>query len=251
MSSLSATFSFLYHQIQNQPFQNKEKVMYIHLIFASFFFGTQASTILCKTTTTRKEAHDLTRVEWSIFANAYKVLGIPDKNTGLSYLDIASNTHSKYAFQAHGSAQFIAYHRKFMLDFEIKLQSIDSRAFIPYWDWSQESANPGASSIWQYLGHSNGVGRCLKDGLFKDIVYAYSTFSNKARSSDGKGYCLSRNWQAGSLFSPQMLGSFFTAAKNDYAAFELSLELVHGNVHIMNGCDMASMVKNDNELSKI
>jgi tyrosinase len=55
---------------------------------------------------------------------------------------------------AHQGPVFLPWHRYFLSQFERQLQRKVPGVFIPYWDWTKDSANPGASPIWadDFLG---------------------------------------------------------------------------------------------------
>jgi tyrosinase len=38
----------------------------------------------------------------------------------------------------HRSPSFLPWHRRFLLDFERALQSVDTSVALPYWDWSTD-----------------------------------------------------------------------------------------------------------------
>ncbi|MEU3726533.1 tyrosinase family protein [Streptomyces sp. NPDC031705] len=56
----------------------------------------------------------------------------------------------------HMSPSFFPWHRRYLLEFEKRLQALDPRVSIPYWDWTTD--NSPASSLWaeDFLG---GTGR--------------------------------------------------------------------------------------------
>nr|P55022.2 RecName: Full=Tyrosinase; AltName: Full=Monophenol monooxygenase [Streptomyces galbus]pir/T52526/ monophenol monooxygenase (EC 1.14.18.1) [imported] - Streptomyces galbus [Streptomyces galbus]CAA65005.1 Tyrosinase [Streptomyces galbus] len=66
---------------------------------------------------------------------------------------------------------FLPWHRRFLLDFEQALQSVDSSVALPYWDWSTDRTV--RASLWapDFLG---GTGRS-SDGRVMDGPFAAST----------------------------------------------------------------------------
>ena len=112
----------------------------------------------------RKEFRDMSRAEWSRFKRALlKLMGepAPSQNnaedpslpppTSMAFwtrLHLASVPH------AHGTPQFLPWHRLFVHKFEQALRTIDPTVTLPYWDWSLDAPNPAASPIWSlfYLG---------------------------------------------------------------------------------------------------
>ncbi|MFD5568668.1 tyrosinase MelC2 [Streptomyces cadmiisoli] len=70
----------------------------------------------------------------------------------------------------HRSPSFLPWHRRFLLDFERALQSVDASVALPYWDWSADRT--AGSSLWapDFLG---GSGRA-RDGRVTDGPFAES-----------------------------------------------------------------------------
>jgi len=70
----------------------------------------------------------------------------------------------------HRSPSFLPWHRKFLLQFEQALQSIDPNVTLPYWDWTADRTP--SSSIWgaDFLG---GNGRS-SDGQVTTGPFAFS-----------------------------------------------------------------------------
>ncbi|MER6565991.1 tyrosinase family protein [Streptomyces sp. NPDC001093] len=71
----------------------------------------------------------------------------------------------------HRSPSFLPWHRRFLLDFEQALQSVDPSVALPYWDWSTDRTV--RASLWapDFLG---GTGRST-DGRVMDGPFAGST----------------------------------------------------------------------------
>lgn len=63
-----------------------------------------------------------------------------------------------YRNGAHRGPSFLPWHREFLLQVENDLQAIDPSITIPYWDWTQDAADPAKAPIWAdtFLG-GNGV----------------------------------------------------------------------------------------------
>ncbi|MFI6052012.1 tyrosinase family protein [Streptomyces violascens] len=70
----------------------------------------------------------------------------------------------------HRSPSFLPWHRRFLIEFEQALQSVDPSVTVPYWDWTVDRT-PG-SSLWaaDFLG---GTGRS-RDGQVMDGPFAQS-----------------------------------------------------------------------------
>ncbi|MFE2519098.1 tyrosinase MelC2 [Streptomyces mirabilis] len=73
----------------------------------------------------------------------------------------------------HRSPSFLPWHRRFLLEFERALQSVDASVTLPYWDWSTDRSP--RSTLWapDFLG---GTGRSL-DGRVMDGPFAASAGS--------------------------------------------------------------------------
>ncbi|WP_031114021.1 tyrosinase family protein, partial [Streptomyces sp. NRRL S-146] len=70
----------------------------------------------------------------------------------------------------HRSPSFLPWHRRFLLEFERALQSVDASVSLPYWDWTVDRT-PRAS-LWapDFLG---GTGR-ERDGRVTDGPFSAS-----------------------------------------------------------------------------
>ncbi|MFF6774688.1 tyrosinase family protein [Streptomyces sp. NPDC012637] len=70
----------------------------------------------------------------------------------------------------HRSPSFLPWHRRFLLEFEQALQSVDPTVALPYWDWTADRTS--RSSLWapDFLG---GTGRA-RDGQVLDGAFARS-----------------------------------------------------------------------------
>lgn len=69
----------------------------------------------------------------------------------------------------HRSPSFLPWHRRFLIEFERALQSVEPSVTLPYWDWTADRT-PGAS-LWaaDFLG---GTGRD-RDGQVMDGPFAH------------------------------------------------------------------------------
>ncbi|MEV8525205.1 tyrosinase family protein [Streptomyces sp. NPDC052000] len=70
----------------------------------------------------------------------------------------------------HRSPSFLPWHRRFLIEFEQALQSVDASVTLPYWDWTADRT--ATSSLWaaDFLG---GTGRS-RDGQVMDGPFAQS-----------------------------------------------------------------------------
>lgn len=68
----------------------------------------------------------------------------------------------------HRSPSFLPWHRRFLIEFEQALQSVDAAVALPYWDWTTDRTS--RSSLWapDFLG---GTGRA-RDGRVTDGAFA-------------------------------------------------------------------------------
>ncbi|MEO3974006.1 tyrosinase family protein [Streptomyces sp. CAU 1734] len=71
----------------------------------------------------------------------------------------------------HGAPSALPWHRKYLLDFERALQSVNPRVSLPYWDWTRDRTP--TASLWapDFMG---GNGRA-SDGQVMDGPFAHST----------------------------------------------------------------------------
>lgn len=123
--------------------------------------------------TVRKNQATLSAEEKRAFTNALIEL----KRTGA--YDRFVTTHNGFIMSdtdsgdrvGHRSPSFLPWHRRFLLEFEAALQTVDAKVTIPYWDWSADRTT--RSSLWaaDFLG---GTGRA-RDGQVTDGPFAYAT----------------------------------------------------------------------------
>lgn len=76
---------------------------------------------------------------------------------------------------AHRGPAFGPWHRRFIRDFELALQSVIAGVTLPYWDWAQDAtlANPAAAPLWTdaYIGGDGaGPNNLVPNGPFKNWV---------------------------------------------------------------------------------
>lgn len=123
--------------------------------------------------TVRKNQSQLTREEKRRFIAALLEL----KRNG--QYDAFITTHNSFIMSdtdsgiriAHRSPSFLPWHRRFLIQFERALQSVDPSVALPYWDWTVDRT-PGAS-LWaaDFLG---GTGRG-RDGQVMDGPFAFAS----------------------------------------------------------------------------
>ncbi|MCI3930994.1 tyrosinase MelC2 [Streptomyces sp. AN091965] len=122
--------------------------------------------------TVRKNQAQLTADEKRRFVNALLAL----KRDGR--YDSFVSTHNDFIMSdrddsdrvGHRSPSFLPWHRRFLIQFEQALQSVDPSVALPYWDWTTDRTP--AASLWapDFLG---GTGRS-RDGQVTDGAFASS-----------------------------------------------------------------------------
>ncbi|MDK1476202.1 tyrosinase family protein [Streptomyces sp. 549] len=122
--------------------------------------------------TVRKNQAQLTAAEKRRFTDALLAL----KRSGR--YDTFVSTHNDFIMSdtdsgdrvGHRSPSFLPWHRRFLLEFEQALQSVDADVTLPYWDWTVDRT--AAASLWapDFLG---GTGRS-RDGQVTDGPFAFS-----------------------------------------------------------------------------
>lgn len=122
--------------------------------------------------TVRKNQSQLTADEKRRFVNALLAL----KRDGR--YDSFVSTHNDFIMSdtdngdrvGHRSPSFLPWHRRFLIQFEQALQSVDASVALPYWDWTVDRTP--AASLWapDFLG---GTGRS-RDSQVTDGPFASS-----------------------------------------------------------------------------
>ena len=103
----------------------------------------------------RKNIRNLTSTEKADFIRGVKALkanGIYNKFVQRHFAAASratpSTVNASYRNAAHKGPAFHPWHRQFMYKFEQALQSVVPGIALPYWDWTQDAANPDASPVW-------------------------------------------------------------------------------------------------------
>lgn len=104
---------------------------------------------------TRKNIRNLTSTEKADFVRAVKALkanGIYNKfvlrHFAAASRATPSTVNASYRNAAHKGPAFHPWHRQFLYKFQQALQSVVPGIALPYWDWTQDAANPDASPVW-------------------------------------------------------------------------------------------------------
>ncbi|KAI9362116.1 hypothetical protein DFJ73DRAFT_13211 [Zopfochytrium polystomum] len=150
---------------------------------------------------------------------------ITDYST-LSLGDITA-THTKYAYWAHGNAQFFPYHRALLWNFEQALATVGWTQGVVYFDWALYGQSWTKNDLFsaQYGGTwTTSKSDCLADGLFKKGAYSVSTDPPSGpglqRDVTGDLTCLRRNSMTGSaLLDPLSLLPWY-ASSGTYSNFQ-------------------------------
>ena len=104
---------------------------------------------------TRKNVRDLTTTEKQNFITAVKSLkadGTYDRfvtrHNDAGAHATPSNVDPLVRNAGHRGPAFLPWHRFFLQRFELLLQQRVADVTVPYWDWTQDAANPATSPIW-------------------------------------------------------------------------------------------------------
>jgi tyrosinase len=172
----------------------------------------------------RREVHTLTGAEWNRFITATRTLQQqhPSGSTVSTY-DALVNRQIQTFQQVASHPVWFAWHRYYVRQFELKLQSIDPGLTVPYWDvGGLDSQAPEKSIVWNHVGH-NGVGadHAVSDGPFMNWTPAYPT-----------PHHLKREWNPG----PNIAGFPSAEVVNNYVARSARYNDLRNNVEpVLNG----------------
>ncbi|KAI8899982.1 hypothetical protein BC833DRAFT_563666 [Globomyces pollinis-pini] len=139
-----------------------------------------------------------------------------------------AEVHWQYQADNHGRPAFFPWHRAFLVHFENSLRAINPSVTLPYWDWSLNSQNPGASDLFSpnnFGGDGDpNNGNCVVDGVA----------ANWVATANG-AHCLRRCNSWGALTPPSVLAGYMRSAK-DYSTFLSYIEnSPHAQVHSQMG----------------
>ncbi len=165
--------------------------------------------------TLRKSEAALSGTEWDAFigaVNATHGMGIPaPRYRDFVQLHVrAMTTASGMSWSVHSvpgmgmiGRNFLAWHRRFILRLEQRLQQVDPSVSIPYWDWIANPRLPPALDTPALL----------------------------------RTWGVTRDWSPN--FLPHAADIAAADARTDFAAFQRVLEQIHGGVHNAVGGTMA------------
>lgn len=162
----------------------------------------------------------------------------------------------------HDFANFLPWHREFLLQFEQALQKLEPGVVIPYWDAAFDAQNPETSSLWNdaTFGGNGNPSVVAADGTpvvttgqFKNAVYQpFYHISLIDGSQVNDAAPLERQWSSasgatntlGPFESADQLNSLMTLTS--YDKFRQALDYgEHGLVHNDIGGDMLTMASPD------
>jgi tyrosinase len=170
----------------------------------------------CRKVTTRYEVHDMTDADVKVYKDTIrKALTTADPDVpNMSIWEAAANLHNTAAADIHNSAAFLFWHRLFVSTVEKKLQAINPDFYFPYWDSSRE---------WNRYQNS----RALKITDMSDTILALNRAPSNSR-----------------LPAPETLAYHFQTSISSGQGFDYyyrALEVIHGNLHVAVGGQMATM----------
>ncbi|KAH6583850.1 hypothetical protein BASA60_001221 [Batrachochytrium salamandrivorans] len=186
----------------------------------------------CSAPRVRKEWRRLTDGERSAFLSAVKAL----KARGPSSASASGNGMASWNYD-----QFVDAHWK-NVDVAhgvVALRSIDSSIDLPFWDWSLDSQNPGASDIFSsqsFGGNGRSSDHCVVDGVTAGWKIVYPTKQERPLSD-----CVTRCNGFTSFYPPEAITGMLSQAQT-YDGFRSALESgPHGVVHNQIGGDCGDM----------
>lgn len=158
----------------------------------------------------------MTAAEWTAFVSATRQLMQGQAPTAY---DSLVNMRVTYARSVIGYPQYLPWQRRYLQEFERRLQAINPNVMIPYWDTGLDSQAPASSPLFssKYLG-GNGVSpnRCVSDGPFAGWNPYYP-----------RKHCLTRSFDRGttlSAFHPTATIEQLLTSSRDYVAIRTALE---------------------------
>lgn len=185
----------------------------------------------------RVALHTMTSAQWQRYAQAVLSMMRKSNRYSASLYDQHAKIHLDYQRYNHGYAPFFVWHRVYLRQFEIYLQSYDSSVMVPYWDWSLDSQAPERSFVFSpQLFGGNGRTRdlCVTNGMFSSWYPVNPT-----------PHCLTRRWDGGSYISSWYSTEAINAAINSARSYEqlrAAIEPVpHALVHANMGPDFENM----------
>ncbi|OMJ25300.1 Tyrosinase [Smittium culicis] len=187
----------------------------------------------CSSTVLRREVRSLSRSDWQRVTRTVTTM----YNNG--WFHWFSFIHNQQFANIHNVANFLPFHRRFVVEFELVGKTIDPNFAVPFWDATIDFANPAGSPVLtgNFIG-GNGVlrgsTRCITNGFENGWIMRYP--NNR---------CLSRNFNGNNgrinpWHSPESVTSVIQTSQN-FQAFASAIELgIHADVHNGIGGDMST-----------
>ncbi|KAJ3360339.1 hypothetical protein GGF31_003382, partial [Allomyces arbusculus] len=190
-------------------------------IFVSVLLPAESASPSCSSHRLRKEIRDLSTSEWRAYVNAIRSI----KASG--HWSPFVITHRTYTLDAHGGVLFLAWHRRFLYEFETLLLNLTGPALtgLPYFEPFADYDIFDSSSP-RYMGVNTG---CVTDGP----AAGWTTVI---------GPCLTRAMTSPtSTIDPRTVASMMLGG-SAFATFANALEIgQHATVHGTIGGDMAGL----------
>jgi tyrosinase len=140
---------------------------------------------------TRKNQRDLTAAEKRSFVEAVLELKRRGDYDGFvrTHVEFYTPDGESGLRSGHMAPTFFPWHRRFLLEFEQALRSLDPRVTVPYWDWTTD--NTPAAALWRddFLG---GTGR-RQDQQVMTGPFAHSAGNWSITGNVTDGAFLTRN----------------------------------------------------------
>jgi len=179
----------------------------------------------------RRASRDLTATQWTRFTDAVRQLQQRPVGSLVTPYDTLVRRHLDTSSQVHNAAPYLPWHRYYLRQFEIRLQTVDPGLTIPYWDWTEDSQSFQTSVTWRYLGGNGAAlpGRPVIDGPFATWSPAYV-----------QPHRLSRRWLKGLAPSAEVVNRALQTSAS-YPQLRQSVEQFYSQVNVLIGGDMATM----------
>ena len=210
----------------------------------------------------RPEFRDESSAQLQKFISALRKMQQVPAGGGPSLYDKFVQLHLNESAVTHEFANFLPWHREFLLQFEQALQKLEPGVVIPYWDAAVDAQNPETSSLWNGAtfggnGNPNVVAAdgtpVVTTGQFNNAVYQpFHHISLIDGSQVNDAAPLERQWRSasgaantlGPFESAEQLNSLMTSSS--YDKFRQALDYgEHGLVHNGIGGDMLTMASPD------
>lgn len=186
----------------------------------------------------RKNINTLSPSEKAKYIQGVKLL-----KTNGTYNQFVSNHSGPVMPLAHWGPAFLPWHREYLRRFELALQQVlgDSDYAVPYWDWGQDALydNQINTPLWanNFMG---GNGSPVTLGPFSASQWEIFPSGNLNRNITNSSLP-SVNQVFDTLSISQYDSSPWNIDSNENNSFRQSLEVIHGDVHVWVGGNMANM----------